>query len=487
MKRYTVRRLVLVVSAVVAVLGCSRETDDGSTGENGDDVTTGEDATVKGQDQIVEPDGDTGGGPGDTGGSDQGGPQGYTIMDCQQLDQGLNCAEGTAFINLLQGIDLKGVIVTSPVVSSGDKMDGFFVMDKAGGKYSGIKVVFAKGLLADIAVGDVLDLNGDVKEFYCMTEIEALASTEKSSGAAVTPTPVAAADVAATSAATEPYEGVLVKLENVKVATEPDKYGTFELEGGVQVDDVMFADMQVPDVGCSFTSLVGVIEYSYGAYKLYPRSAEDMVVSGEDCTTAPPKEDTVKGIQQAEGSTTCEDVAFGFSQEVTVKGLVITTPQYVVSKNKLVGYWAFDGEGGEFSGILLVFPVEASPAYDIGDKLDVTGTWQEYWCLTEISVDQATDAGSFSGTVPVLETTPDKIISDGEKYEGVLVTVKNVEVTEAVNQYGEFKVTGGLIVDDQIYATKPDVGTKYTSVTGVVSYGFGAYRLLPRFEADLAK
>ena len=70
-----------------------------------------------------------------------------------------------------------------------------------------------------------------------------------------------------------------------------------------------------------------------------------------------------------------------------------------------------------------------------------------------------------------------------EGWEHVLVQVKDVKVTKAVNSYGEFEVTGGLVVDDELFAHVPAVGDCLT-ITGISAY-FYNYRLLPRTAMDL--
>ena len=52
---------------------------------------------------------------------------------------------------------------------------------------------------------------------------------------------------------------------------------------------------------------------------------------------------------------------------------------------------------------------------------------------------------------------------------------------------GEFEVTGGLRVDDDLFAVTPDpiLGDSFSSITGVLNYGFENRKLLPRSAADV--
>ncbi len=53
--------------------------------------------------------------------------------------------------------------------------------------------------------------------------------------------------------------------------------------------------------------------------------------------------------------------------------------------------------------------------------------------------------------------------------------------------HGEFEVTGGLWVDDDLmpFNPRPANGANFTSITGVMSFSFDEARLLPRGPADL--
>jgi len=488
----TCRKFLLLafVLALASAFACTRETADGSDNGNADDVaagdeTAGQDTQIPEDDAKTPPDGQ---GKTDQGGNDDNGeqPQDNTVEKFQKDPQGLECAEGTAFINILQAADLPGVVATTQVVSAGDTLDGFYAEDPDGGEYSGIKIVFDKGVIADVAPGDVFEFNGDLKEYYCMTEFEPLSFTKTGTASVPDPEVLLPEALAAANPATEPWESVLVKVENVQVVSAPDNHGIFEVTGGVMVDDVIYEDLAALDVGCTYKSITGVVEYAFGQYVLLPRGEADLVPGEGECGEPPVESDTIKGIQGSDESKTCEDVQFGFSKNVSVKGLVITGPGYVVSKDKYTGFWAFDGEGGKYSGVLLVFKASENPQYAIGDKIDVTGKWQEYWCLTEIMVETATDAGKLQGEIPVAAATAEEILADGESFEGTLVSLTGVTVTDEPDQYGGWKVTGGLWVDDDMeYTYEPKVGDELATLTGVITYSFDNYRLLPRSDADI--
>jgi len=102
-----------------------------------------------------------------------------------------------------------------------------------------------------------------------------------------------------------------------------------------------------------------------------------------------------------------------------------------------------------------------------------------------------------TGTMPApapAVVSPADIATGGPKaeaYEGVLVTVKDVTVTNPDLGFGEWEVTGKLRVDDLFFAMaqwpKPAQGDKYASITGCLNYNFDNTKISPRTLADLVK
>ena len=85
-------------------------------------------------------------------------------------------------------------------------------------------------------------------------------------------------------------------------------------------------------------------------------------------------------------------------------------------------------------------------------------------------------------------------VADGEPLENMYVKVENVDVTNQNadgpdDDYNEFEAGGCLRIDDQMcpdcWTDQPSVGTAYSSITGVFTYTFGNYKLLPNSLEDL--
>lgn len=131
-----------------------------------------------------------------------------------------------------------------------------------------------------------------------------------------------------------------------------------------------------------------------------------------------------------------------------------------------------------------------------GDSITLTGLIKEYYGVTEIDPDP--DAHQLLAT-GVAEPDPIKVTSaelaggcsaTGESYEGVLVRMDSVVVTEDLNGYGEWYISddGGTTVcqiDDKCFHYDPTIGDSIHSITGVVTYHYDEYEINPRDFNDI--
>ena len=152
------------------------------------------------------------------------------------------------------------------------------------------------------------------------------------------------------------------------------------------------------------------------------------------------------------------------------------------------GFWCQDRAGGAWSG-MYVF-TRTAPSVTLGDDVVVSGTYEEFFDLSEIT--NPTFETLRSGTVPEAKVLPASELvtkaARAEEYESVLVRVENIAVVTGADQYDVFVVTGGMRVDDFIFnyaAGDYPVGTQFVSITGVMNEGFDTHQLLPRSAADL--
>ena len=167
-----------------------------------------------------------------------------------------------------ESVTIVGAVVTSPIKegknSDGDWInEGFFVQDEGGG--SGL-YVYDPGV-EGLAPGDVVNLVGTVIEYYDLTELSDAEIEKTGATATVVPTVVNSAP-----SDWEPLEGQLVQFDNLEVTAEGE-YGEVETSYGVNIDD-LFTDS--PAVG-TYTRVTGIVNYSYGEFKICPRTTDDVV------------------------------------------------------------------------------------------------------------------------------------------------------------------------------------------------------------------
>ena len=144
---------------------------------------------------------------------------------------------------------------------------------------------------------------------------------------------------------------------------------------------------------------------------------------------------TIASVQDTTGTGT-GDSPFK-DQDVTVTGIVSAES------------WAFGGtyflqDGtGPWSGVMVYDPSHPN-AY--GDSVRITGTVVEYYGVTEIKdVTEYVILGSGKTVMPTLVTSGE-IGTAGtmaEAYEGVLVQLQNVAITDSALGYGEWEVDDG--------------------------------------------
>jgi hypothetical protein len=148
-----------------------------------------------------------------------------------------------------------------------------------------------------------------------------------------------------------------------------------------------------------------------------------------------------------------------------------------------------------YGGVLVTFGSSDGFSATKGEVLDVTGTLQEFssggqGSETRVLASFIQSRGTTVEIQPLLIADPAVLADEtlGEAYEGVLVRVSDVTVTDASLGFGQFQVTGGLVTDDTIFGYSALEGEVLGSLTGVMGYNAfadGGFRLLPRDEADV--
>ncbi len=411
---------------------------------------------------------------------------------------------------------LKSVIVTA-VDGSGTYKGDVYVQDSKGGKHSAIKLYRPQRAdgkkISELKVGDVVNVEGLVKYWHpkagefddkkCtkkkhIKELDKATITYIKAGTAPDPAVVTAKDLLDCTVA-DSYEHVLVTLKKVTVlkAEKPAGKTYFEVvvSGGAEIGDDLFPTSTLKKDGCySFT---GVIAYFYG-YRLHVRSAADMKT---DTGCPKTKTLTIKDIQDTKSANHPAKDSL-----VKVVGVVTAVDAKKSTSGYLKGFWIQDETAtGPYNG-LYVYGYSwkdtdvAAKKPVVGDKVEVSGTYKEYYDLTEL--DKASFVKKGTATVPAALKVKAADIKTGattaEGYEGMLVQVDNITVGDTVKTTGTTPVavgfkdkTSSLIVENMIFdfmkPTAPAKDTVYKSVVGVMGYSYKERRLYPRTAADMTK
>ncbi|MBL8616175.1 MAG: thrombospondin type 3 repeat-containing protein [Deltaproteobacteria bacterium] len=171
---------------------------------------------------------------------------------------------------------------------------------------------------------------------------------------------------------------------------------------------------------------------------------------------------------------------------VRVSGLVVTA----VGPS---GFHAQDPAAATFGGVYVF--TSSAPTVAEGDVVDVDGTYEEYFGLSELTGPTVTRTATGSPIPAPIVVDPCAVGTGGasaEAYESMLVRVEGVDVTSAnpdagAGDYGEMEVESCLRVDDGYYAGfSRVVGTRYSSIQGPLFYSFSHTKLRPRRAGDLS-
>ncbi len=185
-------------------------------------------------------------------------------------------------------VTIEGVIITA---APNEFSDAYcFVEEPDGGPYSGIEVYFGSSQVGDYAYlqrGDMVNVTGVVKEYYDMTEID-ISAPGDTMVLVSTGNPVPGPDPVTTAGMmSEEWEGVLVQTGCAEVTDPNLGYGEWEIDDGSgpgRVDDKGNITY-TPSLG-DWRIYTGILAYTYGNYKLWPRDDNDIVDPGGPSATS---------------------------------------------------------------------------------------------------------------------------------------------------------------------------------------------------------
>lgn len=152
------------------------------------------------------------------------------------------------------------------------RTDGYFYIKSGSGPYTSVYVFDAT---QTVAVGDSVTFTADVDEFFELTELKNLSNfVVVSSGNFFMSNTVSTSE-----ANSEAYESALVRVSG-NVTAAPDSFNEYPINDGsgdVLVDDFFIgaSNFVAPTVGNCYT-ITGIVDFSYGAFKVLPRNSADI-------------------------------------------------------------------------------------------------------------------------------------------------------------------------------------------------------------------
>ena len=222
------------------------------------------------------------------------------------------CKKTNTTVGTCPAVELTNLTVTAVDSYVSANLRALWVQDMsvADGRFAGIKVTYATSLATVPQVGNVINVSGQVADFYDSRQVEFVTfEIVNSQTSSVTPIVVPSTALARASGTDNPYEGVLVRIDDVEVttvcveATNGRDFGNFLVTGDVFLGnafnyayngDLVSSAMCNDGVDCScagmtrpndmrtlgdrFTSITGVMNFSFDDLRLEPRGDADLVL-----------------------------------------------------------------------------------------------------------------------------------------------------------------------------------------------------------------
>jgi len=146
-----------------------------------------------------------------------------------------------------------------------------------------------------------------------------------------------------------------------------------------------------------------------------------------------------------------------------------------------------DGSGA-WNGIMGYFP---NNTLSVGDSIEVTASVVEYYEKTELSNPVTINVLASGCALPAEVQISTATLNTDESYEGVLVQVSNITVTDAdydvANELWQIDDNSGTAVvgSSGAYTYNPVNGDAITSIVGVVDFSYDEFRIEPRDDNDI--
>ncbi|MCK5331420.1 MAG: hypothetical protein KAK01_08430, partial [Candidatus Marinimicrobia bacterium] len=195
--------------------------------------------------------------------------QSYTIPDAVTIT---DIQSGTVTEGAL--VQVNG-IVTAGTGEVSDGTSSFYIQDGTG-QYTGINIYT---FYYTVDRGDDITLVGTYAEYSGKSEIENIVDLVINSYGNALP---AAEVLTLDQADWEPWEGVLIQVEDVSVSNEDAGFGEWDVTDGTNIFRIDNSTgghyTYTPVLNDQFSSITGPLNYTHEVFKLIPRADDDIVI-----------------------------------------------------------------------------------------------------------------------------------------------------------------------------------------------------------------
>ena len=232
-----------------------------------------------------------------------------TLQDPNAAGRPPICVNSGTLMGRCPRVDLRNVVVTAARGYVSANLRAFYVQDErvADGRYAGVKVVYSNNHTGYIPeVGHRVNVAGEAIIYFGGMQVQFSEFSRVGTDTAnIAPTVVSPGTIARTELETNPYEGVLVRIEDVEVLercidSNNRDFGNFVVTGPVFLGsawDYTYAGRTPSTASCMtmncscagnsrqgdmrtlgqrFDSITGVMSYGFNEFRLEPRSAADL-------------------------------------------------------------------------------------------------------------------------------------------------------------------------------------------------------------------
>ncbi len=395
------------------------------------------------------------------------------------------------------------IVKTRGVVTAFSATSSYMFMQSNTSPWNGILVYLPMGFTDILNRGDLVEVQGEIKEYYGLTEFSPTDTvTVISPGAAFLAQVVPCGDlevvIATPNPVAESWEGMFVRVENVAIVGTPD-FGEWRVQdvSGIAVVDDLYPTTYVPLPATLLDFVQGPLNFSYDEYKIAPRDDNDIQETGGQPTFTPSPIPSETPFPTAAPSISIYDIQYNTTPpfESPYMDSYVITQGYVTAFSAGSSYMFIQENTSPWNGILVYLPFGFTDTFNRGDLVEVEGLVTEYYGLTEISPTSRavliSSGSAFAaqvvtcGDLEVVISTPNPV---AEGWEGMLVRVENVDIV-GTPDFGEWRVQdmSGIAVVDNLYSHSytPVPATLLDYVQGPLNFSYDEYKIAPRDDADI--